>query len=460
MSTVITVGSGLGGFSAIAAQPTYGGSFVTPTRPIYGLKSNKATHDPHIVQGGPYLRYGEIVDAGAAHVQTWQDAKGTMVFDAMSTGLALLLASSFGSGGQLIQSGSTAAYELGGSSGIHLEAPESHNVATWETGTLYANVGEIVLEGGKYYENIAAVVGTVPNKGKKPSTESTYWKALAAYVSTKAYAAGEVVTYKPTGGLESVYTALASTTGEEPASHPTKWQVTAALSGCSFDMQLGVPTNNGELTPWNYHSCVITKAELVFDRTGLVACTLDWDAQYVEPPAEAIANSHGLITPTIAYGAVPFSMGNSAAVFQAGAPGALATLPGVRKCTVTLERKLAVDRIYLGNVHKEVPSTNGIVEIMVAAETDYTNQAKALLETFLKNEAQGLSISAVGAAIGTSGKSNTLTYEVSNAFIQTGGEAPLDGPDIVKNTVNLKGTVNTANAAPVTAKLITADEAF
>ena len=34
--TTITVGSGLGGFTAIANQPTYGATFVTPTRAIYG----------------------------------------------------------------------------------------------------------------------------------------------------------------------------------------------------------------------------------------------------------------------------------------------------------------------------------------------------------------------------------------------------------------------------------------
>ena len=127
MATV-TVGSGLGGFTAIAPQPTYGagsepgrttspqGAFVTPTRTIYGLKSNKATHDPHIVQGGPYLEYGRLVDIGAAHVQTYIDAKGTLVCDAMSSGFALLFAQAFGSFQQLVQSGT--AYELGGTAGV------------------------------------------------------------------------------------------------------------------------------------------------------------------------------------------------------------------------------------------------------------------------------------------------------------------------------------------------------
>jgi hypothetical protein len=451
--TTITVGSGLGGFTAIAPQPAYGGTFVTPTRPIYGLKSNKATHDPHIVDGGPYLEYGRIVQPGVAHVQTWQDAKGTLVCDAMSSGLALLLATAFGSPGQLTESSSLPAYQLGGSGGIRPEPPERNNSAPWiwSGSAEYPTVGEIVLEGTTWYESIKAMAGTVINK--KPSTETTFWKVVAPYVATKSYTAGNVVTFTPSGGKAVAYVALTATKESEPPANPMEWQVLGAQSGCCFDMQLGVPTNSGEVTPWNYHSCVITKMELVFERTGLVACTFDWDAQYVE-------NTTALIVPTTSLTAAPFSMANTLSVFKVGAPSAMVKMPGVKKLTVSIERKLAVDRIYLGNVHKEVPSTNGLLDLMVVAETDYTEQAKKLLETFLKNEPQELEVSAVGGAIGTSLKPNTLSMALSNGFIQTGGEAPLDGPDIVKNTVTLKGTINESNAAPLTGKLITADTTF
>ena len=344
----ITIGSGLGGFTAIAAQPTYGGAWVPPTRTLY-FKTNKPTHDPHPVQGGPYLAGGRAVDIGSAHVLTWQDAKGVLTGDMMNTGAALLLARAFGSAATLTKVGTTTAYELGGAGGIKIEPPEVN----------------------------------------------------------KAF----------------------------------------------FDMQLGVPTSAGEQQAYNYHSCMIQKAAFVFDRAGLVTYSYDWDAQYVETVT-------GLITPSYSTSGVPFSMGSTESVFQIGPPGGETTLGGVRKITVTLEHKLATDRIYLGQEHKEVPVTNALIDITLVAEVDYTEAAKVILETFLKNEPSAMTMTGVGKAIGSSGKKDTLSMKINNAFIQTGGEAPLDGPDIVKNSVTLKGTINAANESPMSAFLTTGDSTF
>lgn len=450
MAQVITVGSGLGGFTAIAPQSGYGSTFTSPTRPIYGLKSNKATHDPHIVQGTGYLEYGRIVDIGAAHVQTYLDAKGTLVCDAFNSGLALMLAQSFGSAAVLVQNGSSALYELGGASGVRPEAPEAHNSETWSAANTYETLGQIVLEvNGKYYENIKA---DATNKNQKPSSAGTYWTVIPTYAAGTTYTAAQKVQYE-VAAKNTIYTSLeAGNKGNTPSISPTQWQAAQSFSGSQLDMQLGVPTNQGELTPWNYHSCMITKAEFVFERTGLVSCTFDWDAQYVE-------NSTALVTPTMSVSAAPFSMSNTASVFKIGAPGSQVTLPGVRKLTVTLQRKLAVDRVYLGEQRKQIPSTNGMLDLLVAAEMDYTNQAKGVLETFLTNTPQALTVNAVGPAVGTIG-SEELGFEMSNGFIESGGEAPLDGMDIVKNTVNLKATINSANANPLKGILKTQDTVF
>lgn len=349
-----TLGSGLGGFTAIANQPTYGAAWVPPTRTLY-FKSNKPTFDPHIVQGGPYLAEGRAVDIGSAHVQTYLDAKATVAGDFMNSGMALLLATAFGSNGKPTQSGTTTAYELGGASGIKVEAPETHNEK--------------------------------------------------------------------------------------------------AESGTCFDMQYAAPTTSGVQQAYNFHSCMVQKAEFVFDRVGLVTYSFDLDCQYVE-------TSTALITPSFTSNGVPFSLVNTESEFKVGTPGSTSAMPGVRKITLTLEHKLATDRIYLGKQYKEIPVSNGLMDITLVAETDYTSQAKTFLETFLTNEAQGLTMTAVGGPIGTSGKKNTLGFTINNAFINSGGEAPLDGPDLIKNSVTLKGTINANNESPLTAKLITADSSF
>jgi hypothetical protein len=351
----VTIGSGLGGFAAVVAQPTYGASMVTPTRPLT-LKSAKPTHNPHIVQGGPYLRGGTtIVDLGSAHVQTYLDSTGTIESDMVNTGEALLLATAFGSSGTLTAIGTTAAMQLGGASGISLGAPDK-------------------LNGG--------------------------------------------------------------------------------ASGCQFDMQLAVPDTAGLLHQYNYHSCMISKAEWVFDRVGLVTKSYDWDAATVEETTALIA------LPSFPGAPVPFSMGAATAVFQIGAKGSEAAVDGCRKATFTIQRKLATDRVYLGGAVKEIPVTNGLVDLTIALDFDYTSQARTVMETFLSNTAQSIICKAVGNQIGSSGQFDTFGLQATNAFIQTGGEGPLAGADLVKNTVTFKGTVDTAADSPLIATLITADTTF
>jgi hypothetical protein len=349
-----TAGSGLGSFAAIAQQKKYGSAFATPTRTLY-FKTAKATWDPHPMQGGPYLAAGRIADIGSAHVLTYKDAKMTLTGDVMTSAQALLLASAFGSNGKLTQSGTTTAYELGGSGGIKLEAPESHDAAS----------------------------------------ESTF-----------------------------------------------------------IDMQIGVPFTNAEVNAHNYHSGVITKAVFVFDRVGLVSYTFDIDFQYVE-------FTTALITPVFTTNGVPFAMNEGSSEFKIGVvPAATAALAGVRKMTVTLEHKMATDRVYLGEEHKSLPVSNGLVDIGLSLESDYTEAAKAAFEAFLKNEALNIEAIATGAAIGSSGKKNKFSFTMPNIFINSGAEPPIDGPDIIKTTMAAKATINATNEPVVSAALCTADSTF
>ena len=344
-----TIGSGLGGFTAIVAQPVYGAAFIPPTR-APSFKSNKATHNPHIVDGGPYLRDGvSIVGLGSAHVQTWLDATGVMQGDMTNTGEALLLAAAFGSAGTLTQSGTTTAYQLGGAGGISLGDPAKNNN--------------------------------------------------------------------------------------------------------QFDMQIASPDDDGLLHQFNYPSTMITKAEWVFDRSGLVTKSYTWDAQTVQEVA-------ALVVVTEPGGPVPFSMASASSTFLTGTLAGETATDGCRKATFTIDRKQAVDRIYLGATAKQQPVTNALVACTVALEFDYTDQARTFMETFLTNTAQSIIAKAVGGAIGASGLSDTFSLRATSAYIKTGGEAHLDGPDIVKNTVTLDALNDTAGDAAMQATLTSADSIF
>jgi hypothetical protein len=349
-----SIGAGIGGFAAVVAQPTYGASFVTPTRAL-PVKSAKMTPNPHPLQGGPYLRDGTAVDIGSARILTWLDAMGTLTGDMLNTGAALLLATALGSTATLTQLSSTTAYELGGASGAVLGYPDVNN-----------------------------------------------------------------------GGS----------------------------SGTCVDMQLGAPDAGGTLHAFNYHSCVITKAEWVFDRTGIVTYSYDVDSQYVE-------TSTSLISPSEAAAPVPFSMAGSSCAFKVGAYGSEAQVDGIRKATFTLERKLKTDRIYLGNAYKDLPVTNDNVKLTCSLEVDYTSAAKpAIFDLMLAGTPISVICLSVGNAIGSSGHSDTFQLQLSNAFVDTGGVPPLDGPDVLKNTIAMSGTVDSTPHASLSAVLITADTTF
>lgn len=224
-------------------------------------------------------------------------------------------------------------------------------------------------------------------------------------------------------------------------------------SGCCFDMQWGVPTDDATLHAENYHSCMIQKAEWVFERGGFCTFSYDFDSQYVE-------TTSALITPSYASAPVPFAMENTTSAFKVGAFGSESQLAGIRKATFTLERKLQTDRAYLGVQYKELPVTNDVIGLTVALETDYTAAAKtALFDLFLTGAATSVVCSAIGATIGASAA--TFALNATNCTVQTGGESPLDGPAIVKNTITLKGTLNAAaNYGGLGLTYITGDTTF
>lgn len=345
----VSIGSGLGGFAAIAAQPTYGATFVTPTR-VLMLKSGKGTWDPHLVYGGPYLEGGITVVPGAARVSTYLDAKGTLSGDMTNTAAALLLKTALASNAALTALGTTTAFELGGASG--------------------ASMG------------------------------------------------------------------------------------VADTNGSFFDMQWGVPTTDGTQRQYNLPSCVITKAEWVFDRAGLVTYSYDYDAQTVQ-------TSTALITPTFPTNAVAFNMANASSVFKIGTLASEATIDGIRKATFTLDRKMATDRIYLGQTVKQSPITNAYVDLTCTLEGDFTPANKtAIWDLFLANTPVSIIATAVGSQIGATGQFNTFGLNFTNAFLDSNAEPNLDGPDIIRNTLSFKATVDAASDPALKATLITPDTGF
>jgi hypothetical protein len=246
-------------------------------------------------------------------------------------------------------------------------------------------------------------------------------------------------------------TALGTTTAFELGGASGASMGVADTNGSYFDMQWASPTTDGVQHQYNLPSCVITKAEWVFDRAGLVTYSYDIDAQTVQ-------TSTALITPSFPTNAVAFNMANASSVFKIGALGSEATIDGIRKATFTLDRKMAIDRIYLGQTVKQSPITNAYIDLSVTLEGDFTPANKtAIWDTFLANTPSSIIATAVGAQIATTGQFNTFGLQMTNAFLDSNAEPGLDGPDIIKNTLTFKGTVDAAADPPLKAVLVTGD---
>ncbi len=223
-----------------------------------------------------------------------------------------------------------------------------------------------------------------------------------------------------------------------------------------FDMQIGAPDDSGTVHAETYHSTVITAATWTFDRTGLVTWEYDTFSQFVE-------FSTSLTAVTEPGGPVPFAMQNSGCVFKVGTFGSEAATTGIKKATIKIERKLALDkdRLYLGNMTTSKPVSNNNIKLTVSLDMDYTSADKtALFDLFQAGTPTSIVVEAVGNAIGASGHSDTFGLNVTNAFVDTGGEPSVKGPAILGNTASWSGTVDATGDPQLTATLITADTSF
>lgn len=309
--------------------------------------------------------------------------------------------------------------------------------ATWDQHIVY---GGPYLEGG---------ITVVPGAARVP----TYLDAKGTLAGDMTSSAAALL-LKTALASTALLTQLGTTTAYELGGASGASMGVADTNGAYFDMQWGVPTTDGTQKAYTYHSNVITKAEWVFDRAGLVTYSYDFDAQYVE-------SATTLITPSYPTNAVAFNMANTSSLFKVGALGSEATIDGVKKATFTLDRKMATDRIYLGNQYKESPITNAYIDLSCTLEGDFTPTAKtALFDLFLANTPISIISTAIGSQIGTSGSFNTFGLQFTNAFLDSNAEPNLDGPDVIKNTLTFKATVDSASDPALKATLITGDSTF
>ncbi len=286
------------------------------------------------------------------------------------------------------------------------------------------------------------------------SRRNTEWKDAGGSVEMEFLNTGMALLLA--NALGSSATLAALTTGNTAYSAPFAYGVPDGQN--FFAAQVLVPDTSGALHPYTYHGGKITKAEWSVDRTNLLMATYTTDFQHVETVTAAVTPS--FTTNNTALDGVALSGTGS---FKVGTLGSEAAVDGVRKFTVSLERELDTERIYVGDtaVSKHEPLTKNWTKITCSMEVDLTSTNKAVLcDIYDTQTPTSVIADFVGSAIGATGHNNEIKFSLPNCYLDTNGTPQLDGPDIVRATLNFTALIDDGNDAPLSVYLVTGDTGF
>lgn len=220
-----------------------------------------------------------------------------------------------------------------------------------------------------------------------------------------------------------------------------------------LSMQALVPNTSGTIFQQNFHGCKILSTEWTIDMDNPLMVTFTIDSQQVTTSEAAGSPSYTASTRTFTFQGMNFKVGTF---------GSETTIDGVTKMTCKIERSLYVNRIYMGSAAKSEPITTGLTKISGTADVDLTSTDKSVFWDIFHTQTAVPSIvmQFVGNQIGSTGQFDTFSLNPTDVYIDSGGTPELDGPDVVKTTLNWSGLIDTANDASLISKLITADSSF
>ncbi len=190
--------------------------------------------------------------------------------------------------------------------------------------------------------------------------------------------------------------------------------------GKSLTAQVGVPNTAGTVVPYSLTGCKVTGAEFSCGVGELLTAKWDLDAQ-------DYTDATGLAAPSYVAGQRPFHHGQMA--LKMGTFGAEASVTGVRKVTVKMDRPQKVDRFYAGGAGKKAePVWNDRPKVSGSVEVDLVNKAD-----FVDRAVTGTAVSLVWEFVGPIiASAYAETFRVSfPAVVFKDGEPSLDGPDVV-----------------------------
>lgn len=196
--------------------------------------------------------------------------------------------------------------------------------------------------------------------------------------------------------------------------------VPASAQGQSATIQVGRPTTDGTVHPYNYLGCKVTKAVFEAKLNEPLRLTVTIDGKDFQETTALVSPTFQPPNPSLFW-----NQGN----FQMGTYGSEATVEGVRSFMLTFERPQKVDNFYMDATgRKQEPVQNGLYVTTIELDTDYRSKA-AFADVYAADTPQSIILPFTGALIASS-----YSYGLNFAFpsVRFDNDPPnVNGPEII-----------------------------
>lgn len=194
----------------------------------------------------------------------------------------------------------------------------------------------------------------------------------------------------------------------------------ADTAGKSLTAQVGVPNTAGTVNPYSFVGCKVMGGEFTLEVAKELTAKFDLDAQDV-------TEGETLAAASFATGLRPF-VGTDVTA-KIGTYGSEASVSGVTKATVKIDRSLGVERYYFGGAGlKAEPIINGFAPITGTITADFVTKAD-WADRFRDDTEFSLVLEAVGSLIEST---YYHTFRITIPGCRLDGDTPtLSGQEVV-----------------------------
>lgn len=244
------------------------------------------------------------------------------------------------------------------------------------------------------------------------------------------------VTNTKMGLLLSHLAGSSSITQEGATTAWTQTHTAADNVGKYLTVQKGVPLTTGTVQPYSFLGGKITAAEFTCGVTTMLTSSWDFDFQDVTEAQSLAAPSYPSNS--------PFHGGQM--VVKLGTFGSEASVDGITKITVKIERPQQTDRYYASGTSpalKAEPLINDYLKVTGSFEQDFVNKT-SIADLFASDDSTALVVEWVGPVI-EGAFNEAFRIKVPMIFVDT--ETPnVEGPDVVNAKYSFTGQYDGTNA--------------